>query len=511
MSPDPQGVFAVPQARNSGNAARRRVALDGSTIGSHRSQRGLRSFFAGRKKFALSGLVPVVLVAAIASGMASASACHPLIQAGADCDGTVSYTATAWNDDTATEESRTNTNVRIQYSTSGADGPYVDVPEARGQFNKGNDFSFSGVFQLPAELQRPTQITVQAIATAKWGSKAVLDEANQYSRTTVRVPANCVVPTAKISGPDCDSEVAQAVLTNAGGEPVEFGFYKNGAAMPFETHKVTKGSVTKDLVVSETFELSIKAKNMKTVSQTLVVPVNCGEVTGGEASSTVTKVCKPEASGWSVTYDNSKNTGARTFVLKSGERTIDTVEVAPGASQTKSYSFLTNGVGAGETLPVAVVTGDTVIATQTVSNDCVNVAADAVAACDTPAGSGALLTFTNTGQMAETFTVVRDGKAVEGSPFTLEPSTQTTQKLLKLDEGESAAISIMGSNGLNIQKQVTLDCEEGESVTPAEVKSEVITRGQLAETGFTVLPVAALGGGLVLAGMGILRLRRRAA
>jgi LysM repeat protein len=497
----------VSQARNSGSSPRRRVALDGSAIGSRQSTRGLRSILSGRrKKLALSGLVPVVLVAAIASGMASASACHPLIQAGANCDGTVAYTATAWNNDSATDETRTNTNVRIQYSTSGVDGPYIDVPSERGQFNKANDFSFSGSFELPDDLQRPTQITVQAIAAAKWGSKAVLDEANQFSRTTIRVPANCEVPSVKIQAPACESKQARVTLTNNAAETVEFRFYKDEASAPFETHKVVKGSVTKDIAVNEGFDLSVQADDMKTVRQTLSVPVDCVKVAGQ-----VAKVCKADATGWTVTYDNSQNTSARSFVLKSGERTIDTVAVEAGKSETKSYDFSANDVAAGTTLPISVVADDVVITTQTITNDCVNVAADAVAACDTPAGSGALLTFTNTGQVAETFTVVRDGKAVEGSPFTLQPSNQTTQKLLKLDEGDTAVISIISSSGLNIQRQVTVNCEDdaAEPVTPTEVKGEVINRGQLADTGFTVAPVAGVGAGLLLIGSGVLYLRRR--
>jgi hypothetical protein len=500
----------MPQARNSGNPQRRRVALDGSAIVVRESKHGLRSLVARRRKTAaLSLVVPVVLLAAIASGMASASACHPLIRAGADCTGAVSYTATAWNEDGASDEERTNTNVQIQYSADGVDGPFVTVPDARGQFNEANDFTFSGSFELPASLQRPTQITVQAVAIAKWGSKAVLDVANQSTKTTIRVPANCEFPSVKIVGPSCTSKIAQAILTNNSGKPVEFGFYKDDAATPFETHTVAKGSVVKDVLVDKTFALSIRADDMKTVVQSLAIPTDCDHAVIGQATSEVTKTCKADASGWAVTFDNSRNTETETFVLKSGERIIDTVEVAGGKSQTSAYDFRENGVGAGTALPLAVVVGESTVVAQTVLNDCVNVAADAVAACDTPAGSGALLTFTNTGQVAETFTVVRDGKAVEGSPFTLAPSDQTTQKLLKLNEDNSAVIAIMANSGLNIQKQITMDCQEGNSVTPAEVKNEIITRAQLAETGFSVLPFVALGGLLTAGGVGILRLRRR--
>jgi hypothetical protein len=500
-----QGVFAVPQARNP--QQRRRVSLDGRTVGSH-APRSFRARLTRRKSLALSSIVPVVLVAAIASGMASASACHPLIQASADCNGAVTFTATAWNGGEATEETRTNTNVQIQYSINGVGGPFETVESAKGTFTKANDFSFGGSFALPPNLKRPTDVTIQAVAVAKWGTNADLDVANQSTKTTIRVPANCDVPTAKIVGPTCDLKSAHAVLTNNSGEPVTFELYRNGAATPFETHAVSKGSVTKTVPVDANYELSIKAKNMKTVTQAIAVPTDCVKV-DSQADSQISKVCKADASGWAVSYDNSSNTDGRTFTLKSGDKVLDTVQVEAGKKLTKSYGFAENGVGAGVALPITVAVDGAIVATEAIVNDCVVVAADAAAACDTAAGSGALLTFTNTGQMAETFTVVRDGKAVEGSPFTLEPSDQATQKLLKLDEGDTAVISIISSSGLNIQEQVVLDCDDDSSVPPAEVKGEVVNRAQLADTGMSVLPIAGLGGLLTLTGLGILGIRRR--
>jgi hypothetical protein len=426
-----------------------------------------------------------------------------LIQAGADCNGTVSFTATAWNDSDATDETRTNTNVQIAYSINGVGGPFETVDSAKGEFTQANDFSFSGSFALPANLKRPTDVTIQAVAVAKWGSNADLDVANQTQKTTIRVPANCEVPTAKIVAPSCQSKTAYAVLTNNGGEAVEFGLYRDGATKPFVTQTVSKGSTTKDIVVDENFVLTIKAKNMKPVTQSLAIPTDCVHV-----MSTVTKACKVDASGWSVTYDNSANVDERTFTLQSGGRVIDTVAVDAGKKATKFYDFADNGVASGSSLPVTVLADGNTVATENVTNDCVNVTADVVAACDTVAGNGALLTFTNTGQVADTFTVVRDGKAVEGSPFTLEPSDQITQKLLKLNEGDSAVISIISNSGLNIQKQVTLDCE-ADSQKPAEVKAEIVNRPQLADTGISVVPLTGFGGLLTLTGVGVLGLRRR--
>lgn len=483
--------------------ARRRVSLDGTVVDARSAARESRSFFTRRKTVLAVLVAPIVAIAAITQGMASANACHPLIQAGADCNGTVSYTATAWNDADATDVTRTNTNVQVQYSINGVDGPFVNAESAKGQFNKENGFSFSGTFALPDNLKRPTDVTIQAVALSKWGPNADFDAANQSQKTTIHVPGECAAPSAKVVAPGCASRTAHAILNNNGEEPVEFTLYRNNDSKPFATYTVNKGSVSKDIAVDSKFDLSIKAKDMTPITQTLETTDSCVQVT-----STVSKACKADASGWNVVYDNSANSDERMFTLKSGDRVLDTVTVGAGKKETKNYGFSSNGVASGSTVPIAVTADGKTVATETVTNDCVSVSADAVAACNTAAGSGALLSFTNTGQVADTFTVVRDGKAVDGSPFTLEPSGQITQKLLKLNEDESAVVTIMSSSGLNVQKQVTLDCVANTG-KPAEVKAEIINRPHLADTGISVVPISGLGGLLTLAGAGLLSLRRK--
>lgn len=497
---------------------RRRVSIDGrptvsSSVSSPKSGPRLRSL-RRPKALALSIVAPVVLIAAVATGMAPANACEPLIQAGADCTGTVSFTATAWNDSDATDESRTNNNVKIQYSLNGADGPFETVKSSgvRYAFNKDNGFTFKDSFQLPANVKRDINITVQAVAVSKWGPNEDIDQANQTHKKTVHVPAECEVPStpatapeARIVPPTCDDAKTYAVLTNPSKQDVKFVISKNGVSP--EEVSVPSGSNTRELSIREASTISISAPGMQTVERTIAMPVDCDQSVVSPVASTET-VCKGDGSGWTVTYDNSKSTVAQTFVLRTGNRIIDTVAVNAGRTQVASYSFATNGVPQASSIPLTISAGDKVVQTKSIANDCWSSSAAIGIACDTPAGSGALLSFTNTGEFADTFTVTRDGRAVAGAPFTLQPGDHTTQKLLRLNNNDTANIMITSTSGLNVQKAVTLQCTTDTKATSVEVKDEIIDRPSLAGTGFDVTPFVAFGSAFFLLGTLFLAVRR---
>ena len=84
-----------------------------------------------------------MLVCAAGWLASTAVACHSEISADINCNGVVSYTATAWNGSDATTSSRTNSDVRVWVSTNGG-ATFTQV--GSGHFGKDNDFTFSGTY-----------------------------------------------------------------------------------------------------------------------------------------------------------------------------------------------------------------------------------------------------------------------------------------------------------------------------------------------------------------------------
>ena len=97
------------------------------------------------KRVKLRLLLALVCAMTLAGWLASSAlAHHAEIQGSVDCQGMVTYTAEAWNDNNITESARTNADVGVWASTDG--GPYN--PVGTGQFNKDNGFKFSGTFSI---------------------------------------------------------------------------------------------------------------------------------------------------------------------------------------------------------------------------------------------------------------------------------------------------------------------------------------------------------------------------
>jgi hypothetical protein len=111
----------------------------------------------------------------LASG---AAACHSEITATLDCAGKISYTATAWNDSTATTAGRTNSNVAVWVTING------QTQTATGHFGPDNGFSFSGTFSAGSAQSA----TVYVQEKANWGT----GDAPEAARSaTVTRPTNC--------------------------------------------------------------------------------------------------------------------------------------------------------------------------------------------------------------------------------------------------------------------------------------------------------------------------------
>lgn len=493
---------------------RRRVSIDGTVVrGSKKSS--LRSRLTRRPKVLIGSLIaPVVTAVVIATGMASASACEPLIEAGANCDGTVTFTARAWDGDGATDELRTNKNVEIQYSINGVDGPFEKVKSSgsKYEFTKANGFLFSDKFTLPSNLKRPIPVTIRAVAIAKWGTNSDLDEANKSSKTTIRL-ADCAEPTAVVTAPTCDSKDAVVTLSNSSTEPVQFKVSRDGTVVDSPT--VTNGSVKRSIAVTSTTKVTVEAPGMKAVTKDISPVTNCESIPNvpdekPALKAALAKTCTSGVPGVAVTLDNAANTKAALFDVAVDGEVFDTVSVSVGKVEVVAYSFEDLELGVGDIGVVSVLADKKTLISDEVVNDCVDSYAEISAECDTPAGSGAVLKFQNTGQVPDTFTVVRDGEVVAGSPFTLEPSDKVTQKLLKLNDGEVASIAIVSENGVNVQEDVTVDCggQPVEDEEVAEVKAKTISRAHLANTGYEMWPEVALGSLFLLLGVVTLRLRR---
>ena len=109
-------------------------------------------------------LIVLICVLGAAGLLASvAAACHSEISVTLDCNGTVSYTATAWQGSGATAKSRTNSDVRV-YASYDNGAHYTLV--GSGHFGSDNSFAFSGSFSAGSA----TKVIVMVREAVNWGS-----------------------------------------------------------------------------------------------------------------------------------------------------------------------------------------------------------------------------------------------------------------------------------------------------------------------------------------------------
>ncbi len=124
------------------------------------------------------GGVRVLAVLALTLGLIGltvvpASAHHPELTAPGDCQGKVTWTSTAWR--TQDSRARHNDDIRIQRQTGGGD--WVEI--ARGAYNAGNSFTFTGSF---TDVAAGTGVRLRAYAQDDWGTSGYHAAGRQYSR-----------------------------------------------------------------------------------------------------------------------------------------------------------------------------------------------------------------------------------------------------------------------------------------------------------------------------------------
>jgi hypothetical protein len=94
--------------------------------------------------------------------VSTAAACHSEIAGSLDCQGQVSFTATAWDGSDATSTSRTNSDVRVSVSTNGS--TWTEI--AKNHFGSDNGFKFSATYNAGAA----TVVWLKVQEVAKWGN-----------------------------------------------------------------------------------------------------------------------------------------------------------------------------------------------------------------------------------------------------------------------------------------------------------------------------------------------------
>jgi hypothetical protein len=115
--------------------------------------------------------------------VSSAAACHSEIAGSIDCQGNVSFTATAWDGSDATSTSRTNSDVRVWAST---DSGYSWKEIAKGRFGSDNGFKFSGTYAAGSA----TVVWLKVQEVARWAS----GDAPAAARLTKLTKDSCSSP-----------------------------------------------------------------------------------------------------------------------------------------------------------------------------------------------------------------------------------------------------------------------------------------------------------------------------
>jgi uncharacterized repeat protein (TIGR01451 family)/LPXTG-motif cell wall-anchored protein len=157
-------------------------------------------------------------------GTQMAMAHHSEITASVDCTKTVAWTASAWNEDIATPERRTNNSVLVWYELPDS-STTVDVPGGAGAFNAGNNYSYGGTFAYPAS--NPLFITMFVQEQVGWGPNGDLAPIDTPRSVVVTRPSDCPAPgTPSVDvAPACingDGEITVSLTVTGGQLGVDF-------------------------------------------------------------------------------------------------------------------------------------------------------------------------------------------------------------------------------------------------------------------------------------------------
>jgi hypothetical protein len=126
----------------------------------------------------------IVALAALLLLPGAVAAHHADVTASMDCDGLVSFTATAWNG--PTNASRTNPDIGVWVKKDG--GSFVELTSSDYFFAASNDYSFSDTY----DAGDASSVVVKVQAQANWGNGV---EPGDSRQTTATRPEDCEKPT----------------------------------------------------------------------------------------------------------------------------------------------------------------------------------------------------------------------------------------------------------------------------------------------------------------------------
>jgi hypothetical protein len=300
--------------------------------------------------------VAVVMIGVIGLG-GTAFAHHPEVTAKVDCKGLVEFTSTAWvgvndNPDTRVnerEQSRTNPQIKVSYSTGGA---WIDLPQkATYAFSKANNFTFTDTLQLASPLPGTVAIKVQAIAN--WANGTGPGDSRQTAAMTV---PRCI--SAGIGDAVCSSGGSTVHMVNPSNAEVAFTIKKGSATVA--TVKVAAGREADKLVPlaeNETATITVSAPGMETVTK--AVERDC--LNPGAAIADV--VCSEGSA--TATLDNSGSTVPVTFTVTKNGATVATKEIAAGQTDKVAVA-----VAEDETATITVTAPGMPDVMKSVTRDC---------------------------------------------------------------------------------------------------------------------------------------------
>ncbi len=214
-------------------------------------------------------------------------------------------------------------------------------------------------------------------------------------------------------------------------------------------------------------------------AQTTTVIVTASTTIADEPDVTIEKVCKAQNSGWKMKWRQTGHDerdlhiwlsdGGRGELTKSAATNGKAVaafgsiiHVKGGGSGEQDFNFA--GVAKFGNIIVVDVSTDLeakhLLKEARMKNDChedPTVVLGSV--CKSDNGKGLVLTFSNKSTSTEKFTVLRDGKEVNGSPFEMQAGTDDVRKFLPID-ADAAKITIHNDRTFHGEKDVTLDCNQ---------------------------------------------------